>query len=280
MNCEEILKRFISTIGANDSLLPYIKNDFCKKYNFLKDREGLCKLLAKFQALNMDVNILDNCTEFCLAYDILIKCPEAKIIYEEPICINGKIYTPDFRVELNGEIFYIQVKRIRKSVSYHNAAKSLDNTKERKPGLFMVDDIEQVVNALEKAAKFQPIEKCTYIIVQQNSFNTIGRISIADALYGREGIVQRGENSKPSLERNRGWDKESLIEYGGFLLCENIKSIAAYVLARADNDIFFGDRKYEIFKKSKDEYPEYKLGMLFNYERVYNPTTFIEDDYD
>jgi len=40
-------------------------------------------------------------------------------------------------------------------------------------------------------------------------------------------------------------------------------------------DVFFGDKKYEIFKKDKNDCSEDKVGLLIDYDKVYDPTTYI-----
>jgi len=275
MDFDKILNNILDAAKCNKNVLPYIRDSFYPKYEFLRQIKGLENLIKKFNSQNVSVKILDNVVEFCLAYDILKKNPNASIQYEPEIYVENKKYTPDFRIEIGDELFYVQVKNNRKSFDYDNKAKSveIEENENFQTNMVIVDDVPQIVRSLIKAAQFQPIEKCTYIIVQQIIFGTIDKIDVGNVLYGREIIVSNDNLSSPQLRRMRT-NENSLETSGGFLFSKQGEIVSAYVLAITE-DVFFGDRKYEIFKKDKNDCSEDKVGLLIDYDKVYDPTTYI-----
>jgi len=218
MDFDKILNNILDAAKCNKNVLPYIRDSFYPKYEFLRQIKGLENLIKKFNSQNVSVKILDNVVEFCLAYDILKKNPNASIQYEPEIYVENKKYTPDFRIEIGDELFYVQVKNNRKSFDYDNKAKSveIEENENFQTNMVIVDDVPQIVRSLIKAAQFQPIEKCTYIIVQQIIFGTIDKIDVGNVLYGREIIVSNDNLSSPQLRRMRT-NENSLETSGGFL---------------------------------------------------------------
>ncbi len=79
MDCDEILNNILSVVKCNKNVLPNIRDSFYTKYELLRQIKGLENLIKKFNSQNISVNILDNVVEFCLAYDILKKNPNASI---------------------------------------------------------------------------------------------------------------------------------------------------------------------------------------------------------
>ena len=247
-------------------------DQFYLMFTTLSSYKGLENLLKKFTNKNITSNIDCFIAELVIAFDIVQKNPHIEIEYEpKHLSINNESQ-PDLKIQFNGRKYYVQTKRLYKSISYLEVSKKLEHTELMIP----YDNIPQSVGSLKSATNFTPKdENCVFIIVQVVTDDAMQENDqIADVLYGVELYRVNCETQKDFLVRHK-FDNDTLIQNGGFFYSENGKRVDAYIKATEPNGLFF-PYDYEMFINHTKASDKKLIYNILDICAEYNATTYFD----
>lgn len=133
----------------------------------------------------------DHMIEIEFAYNILCKYSDIEILYEDPIVVSGREFTPDFQVKYKNEHYFFQMKTASQIVDYNGKKHRKITTEDlRKEGGDFVcfDNIHQLDGAIQNAVEFLDglqLSSNTFVYILISDISRVYEISmLEDYLYG------------------------------------------------------------------------------------------------
>ncbi len=256
INFDAIRTQIFRDLSIHSSFDPSdVLAGFEARYLYLSNYGGLKPLLCKFTQKNPIVgeNLFDIITEFNLAYEILKKAPLLNIEYEPEVPGNRK--RPDFKIQGDRLLLYIQVKRMRKCNDYEEQLKETPDS----DLFYLVDPELQIHKALAKAAEFQPPEEgALYMIAQEINFKANTRDTThSQAIYGRE---------KLNLFSGRYAGRDQ----SGFFRGLSGQRLCAYITLRKSSNLHvFASYESALFISPYFEAQKERFSGLLDFDAVY-----------
>ncbi|MBE6684974.1 MAG: hypothetical protein E7592_04930 [Ruminococcaceae bacterium] len=247
---------------------------FKTMYLCLRNKDGFDKLFHKIFSDRLDINIKDFITEIVIAYTITSKNNNVEITYEPDYQINGANRPPDLRIHFESYTFYIQIKRMSKSYSYQDNLKKFGDS----DTMVIFDDIQQIVGALDKAARFTPKNANDIFLIIQLIPPEIpsSNIEISEVLYGREVACIDLKTGEFFLKRQKV-NGENYKLNGGFFYSESGKRVDAYIKATEANGLFF-PYDYEMFINHTKAFDKKLIYNILDICAEYNATTYFDNN--
>ena len=138
----------------------------------------------------------DHMIEIEFAYNILCKYSDIDILYEDPIVVSGREFTPDFQVKYKNEHYFFQMKTASQIVDYNGKKHRKITTEdlreeheEKEDDVFVCfDNIHQLDGAIQKAVEFLDglqLSSNTFVYILISDISRVYEISmLEDYLYG------------------------------------------------------------------------------------------------